>query len=408
VGPQLNAAISCAVVLLWVAMPVSIADDKAHAGHKNAAKTALGVVSLDVYAESPSRLHLLTGERLVAGQPPVLRYARSDDGGETWSAPMPVGEGQPTPDAVKRGNDAQIVASGDRLLAVWTTGAATKMGRGPLAASVSRDGGRTWTPGASPSDAAGVIDHAFTDLAADESGTFHAVWLDARGGEGSGKGLRYARSGDGGSTWSKNATLDSQCCECCWNSLLVGPGGRIEVLYRDRDPRDMVLIRSTDSGQTWTRPIIVGAFGWNVTACPHVGGALAATDRERKNLAAVVWTAKGDGVLGVFALTSSDAGQTWSDPTKLGGPQASRPDIVADANRVVAVWDEYLDTPEVSGNVPFAAVSSDQGRNWSEPRRLGGAGASHPRLVATSDGFRVFWTEQSAGKPVRWMSCTID
>ena len=403
-------AIVATVVMLIAGARVSIAaDDAAHAGHKTSAKKPAGVVSLDVYAETPSRLHLLIVERPGAGGSPVPRYMRSEDGGERWTTPVTVGEGQPAPEPVKRGNDAQIVAAGDRLLAVWTTGAATKMGRGPLAASASRDGGRTWTAAASPSDAPpGPIDHAFADLAADEAGNFHAVWLDARTGEG--KGLRYALSVDGGATWSKNLTLDAQCCECCWNALLVRPRGRVDVLYREKDPRDMALIRSVDAGVTWEKPITVGVFNWNVTACPHVGGALAAGGSDARTLSAVVWTARGDGALGVFALSSEDAGRTWSNPEPLGGPQASRPDLAAAAGRVVAVWDEYVETAEVSGNVVFAAASSDPGKTWSTPQRLSGisASASHPRVVPTSSGFRVFWTEQSSGKPVRWASQRIE
>lgn len=83
------------------------------------------------------------------------------------------------------------------------------MGRGALAASASSDGGRTWSPRRSPSDAAGaLVDQAFVDLSADEAGAFHAVRLDNRNGPDAGKGLRDARSTDGGATWSANATLD--------------------------------------------------------------------------------------------------------------------------------------------------------------------------------------------------------
>jgi Neuraminidase (sialidase) len=385
------------------------------ASHKDLAKVLLGVVSLDVYAESPSKLHLLIGERMAAGRPPQLSYFHSDDGGETWTDSVIVG-GELTPDPIKRGNDAQIVASGDRLYAVWTTGAATKMGRGPLAASHSGDGGKTWTPAKSPSDASGVIDHAFNDLAADDSGNFHAVWLDARPSAATltspdmpTKGLRYARSADGGVTWAKNQTLDAQCCECCWNYLLVQPGGRVNVLYRDKDPRDMALLRSNDAGHTWDAPVTVGAFDWNFTGCPHVGGALAAGGADKQNLSAVVWTAKGGSAFGVFALSSKDAGKTWGSPTQLGGPQASRPDIAAAGDRVIAVWDEFLEGADAAGNAAFAATSTDAGKTWSSPQMVSDpkVSISHPRIVTVGNGFRVFWTEQSSGKPVRWASRVV-
>jgi photosystem II stability/assembly factor-like uncharacterized protein len=389
----------------------------AHGGHGSSEKGTPGTVSLDVCADGP-RLHVLTADRPVAGAKPRLRYVRSDDGGETWSAPVPVGDGQPTPDPVKRGNDAQVVAAGDRLLAVWTVGADTRMGRGPLAAAASDDGGRTWTPAAGPSDSRLPIDHAFVDLAADDAGNFHCVWLDGRHGagpdgtvaDGAGKGLRYARSADGGRTWTPAATLDPQCCECCWNSLLVLPGGVVHVLYRDRDPRDMAVVTSTDGGRTWGKPSPVGAFAWDFTGCPHVGGALApGADDAGERLLGVVWTAKGGDSVGAFALASEDGGKTWAPPTRLGGPGSNRPDVAAGRGRAVAVWDEHVNTDQESGNVVFHAASADGGATWSKPARLSppGASATHPRVVRVGDGFRALWTQKEPGKPAAWRSVEV-
>jgi hypothetical protein len=61
-----------------------------------------------------------------------------------------------------------------------------------------RTAGGSGTPVPTPPTTAPNGDHAFVDVAADAAGTFHLVWLDARGGAGAGKGLRYARSTDGG------------------------------------------------------------------------------------------------------------------------------------------------------------------------------------------------------------------
>jgi hypothetical protein len=451
VGFELNWPTRAAIALLLglcFAVTSTAAERDAHAGHGkggggsgSAGKSALGVVSLDVYADG-AKLHLLTAERVTAGRPPEMRYQRSDDGGATWNAPVPVGAGQPTPDPAHRGLDAQIAASGDKLVAIWTTGAETRFGRGPLATAISDDGGKTWHAGPNPADDGLATDHAFAEIAADDAGNLHAVWLDGRArgvdaikasaspdskasgrgrGAGSGaggaptsagKGLRYARSIDGGRTWSANVTLDAQCCECCWNSLLALPGGVVHVLYRDRDPRDMSLISSSDGGKTWGKPSPVGAFNWAFDGCPHVGGALAATGADRKSLVATVWTAKGADALGVFAVALNDStdSNSPSTPMQLGGPQSSRPDITTDAQgTVVATWDAYVEDADHPGNRAFAAKSLDGGKTWSKPIALSAAGASatYPRVVSTGTGFRAFWTEQSPGKPVRWTSHVI-
>jgi hypothetical protein len=398
------------------AKPAPPGAKSAKGDHKSHAKTpaAVGVAGMDVYVDD-SRVHLLLATRAAAKDKPRLSYVGSTDGGATWSEPVAVGEGQPTPDPVKRGADAQIAAAGDRLVAVWTTGAETRFGRGPLASAVSSDGGRTWRPGPNPADDGLETDHAYVDLAADDAGAFHAVWLDGRGGEDAGKGLRYARSADGGATWSANATLDEQCCECCWNAIQTLPGGRVNVLYRNRDPRDMSLIASADGGRTWAEPVPVGAFDWAFDGCPHVGGALAGgaggagrAGSVDRTLFGVVWTAKGGADTGVFAVASPDGGTTWNPPVPLGGPQSNRPDVASPGGpRAAAVWDAYLDT---GGNAVFSATTTDGGATWSDPVRLSDdtAVATHPRVIATKDGFRTFWTEQRPGKPVAWVSRALE
>jgi hypothetical protein len=444
VGFELNRPTRAVLALLLglcCAVTTHAAERDAHAGHAKGrgaggGKSAVGVVSLDVYTDGAT-LHLLTAERVATGRPPEMRYQRSDDGGATWGAPVPVGAGQPTPDPAHRGLDAQIAASGDKLVAIWTTGAETRFGRGPLATATSEDGGKTWHAGPNPADDGLATDHAFAEITADDAGHFHAVWLDGRergvdaiksasaspdskaagGGGGAptsaGKGLRYARSTDGGRTWSANATLDAQCCECCWNSLLALPGGVVHVLYRDRDPRDMSLISSLDGGKSWDKPSPVGAFNWAFDGCPHVGGALAATGADRKSLVATVWTAKGADALGVFAVALNGSTEAGSRSTsmQLGGPQSSRPDVASDnQGTVVATWDAYVEDADQPGNRAFAAKSLDGGKTWSKPIALSAAGASatYPRVVPIASGFRAFWTEQSPGKPVRWISRVVE
>jgi hypothetical protein len=362
-----------------------------------------GVTSLDVYSEC-DRLHLLLAVR-QPGKPRELQYVRSDDGGASWSRPRPLGEGQPPPEIARRGMDVQIAAAGDHLVAAWTAhGDANRFGRGPIATALSSDGGKTWRAGPNPADDAADSDHAFIDIAADDAGTFHLTWLDARGGS---KGLLYARSTDGGSTWSKNVVVKPETCECCWNTIRTARGGKVFILFRDKNPRDMALVASHDGGKTWGKPVPVGCFEWDFGGCPHVGGGLATGgSTTNRDLHAVVWTAK-PGLAGTYALASSDAGATWSDPLKLDAT-ASHPDVACGGGggEVAAVWDAFID----GGTSVFAATSNHGGKSWSEPRRLSelGASATHPRIVRTSLGFLVFWTEHHGGKGAAWAVRKLD
>jgi hypothetical protein len=295
--------------------------------------------------------------------------------------------------------DPQIAAAGQKLCAAWTTAGTDAWGSGPIATALSADGGQTWVPGPNPADDGSTTGHGFIDLAADREGNFHLTWLDGRDGA---QGLRYASSRDAGCTWSANVTLKTGTCECCANRLAVGAGGEVGILFRDKGPRDMAAALSRDGGQRWLAPMRVGAFGWNFEGCPHVGGGLAFAGDK---LHAVVWTGQREHA-GVHYLGSAQRGETWSPPRRLGDATASHPDLAAgSAGEVAAAWD----SPAGEHSLIQAALSRDGGATWSTPARLSppAANASHPLIVPTSAGFRVFWTERPEAKPALWRSAPL-
>jgi hypothetical protein len=354
-----------------------------------------GVVSLDVYAQG-AVLDLLTAVR--QGEATELAHQRSRDGGRTWSAPtrLPLGAGGIHPP--HRGADAQVAAHGETVVALWTRPGTSRFGSGPLGTALSSDGGRTWRAGPNPADDGSQDGHGYADLIADAAGGFHAVWLDSRDG---GQGLRAARSADGGATWSPNATLDGRTCECCWNKLLAAGQRGVRVIYRDKDPRDLA-VAATDDGRTWRRLGPAGAFNWAFEGCPHVGGGLAQTMGAR--LHALAWTGE-EAHAGLHLLSSTDGGKSWGPPRRLGPESAHRGDLAGRGRVLAAVWDQ----PEEGGRAVFAALSPDGGGTWYDPRRLSQPGwnAGFPVVVASGTGFRAFWTESQGDAPARWQSAEI-
>lgn len=381
----------------------------AHAGHgshggTNATKPAmkavvrLGVESLDVYADG-STLHLLLAAYNATGQPPVLLHQRSTDSGASWSTATRVDAGATAPKSPHRGMDAQLAARGRQLIALWGTAGTGLFGSGPIATARSEDGGATWQPGPNPADDNLTTGHGFVDIAADAAGTFHLVWLDSRDGK---QGLRYAQSRDGGKSWAKNITLKPETCECCWNTLTLGSDGSVYTLYRDKQPRDMSVIASTDGGARWSDPAKVGRFNWDFTGCPHVGGGLAVRGDA---LHALVWTGA-TGHSGAYHLVSEDRGQSWSAPQRIGDADARRGDLASSGGQsLAAVWDRVGD----GESAVFASTSANGGKTWSEPRQLSAKGinAAYPRVVAVAGAYRVFWTESATGKPGVWQSAAL-
>ncbi len=350
-------------------------------------------MSIDVYAQDGT-LHLLTGAIKDGGR--VLMYQRSADDGATWSPAVRVDAHSPV-NMFRRGNDAQIAASGQEIVAVWTAKGTGWGGGGPLAAAVSRDGGKSWQPTAAPADDNSTTTHAFPELFANASG-FGLAWIDNRNAK---TGVRYAELPRAGTRWSANVTVEALSCECCWNTAAL-KGNKIFLMYRGNQPRDMMLASAQDApGAAWQRTAAVGAFDWKIEACPETGGSLIVAPSGVMH--ALAWTGK-DKQLGLHYLASRDEGRRWSEPVRIGSEDARRSTLAAAPDgTLAAAWDDTND------NRIHVAFSRD-GAKWSAQRTVSEAGrrAIGPRLVAVRDGFRVFWTEARAeGSEYEWKSATI-
>jgi hypothetical protein len=363
----------------------------AAAAHAGADGGGAGALGLDLHAQGDV-VDLLVAVR--AGKDTTLEHRRSRDGGRTWSAPATVPTGAAGLANPHRGADPQLAAAGDRIVVLWTAPGSSPWGSGPLATALSADGGRTWTAGPNPADDRSTGGHGYADLAADPAGAFHAVWLDGRDG---GQGLRAAVSDDGGRSWRRNVTVDDRTCECCWNRAIAPAARSVRVIYRDKDPRDLFVAGTEDGGATWSRRGAAGDFRWQFEGCPHVGGGLAQTGDGR--LHALSWTAA-DGREGQWVLASSDGGRTWTPPARLGGPRAHRGDLAAADRRLAAVWDEA----SADGSTVLGAVSADGGTGWPAPRVLSeaGASASFPVAAATARGFLACWTQTRGEAAAEW------
>ncbi|MDN5864236.1 MAG: exo-alpha-sialidase [Gammaproteobacteria bacterium] len=345
------------------------------------------VKSLDVYVDG-STIHLLLAGPV--GEKMAVRYLESTDGGKTWSERVAVPTYGKPPYGIYRGADAQIAASGKHLIAVWPTHGSGWGGSGPLVSAISNDGGKTWYPGPDPAGPGSTKAEGYVDIAADDDGVFHTVWLDSSTGR---QGLHYARSDDGGRHWSPAQTIDAVTCECCWNTFLAAPDGRLYVLYRNIDPRDMELAVSTNGGDSWRQRSTVGKFGWDYKGCPETGGGLVvATGASQPVLRAVVWTGE-QGQVGLHYLVSTDGGQNWKLSQRMGDTNARHSDMATlDGGHIAVVWDAV----EKNGHSAiFVIESKDGGSTWSKPRQLSAPDTegTHPRIVAAADGYTVFWTQ---------------
>lgn len=386
------------------ALLVSVSGCRETPAQNETSKAELRASCFDV-ASADGAVHLLYGE---PGKDKTLsfHYLKRTPADQQWPKPVLVPTSHAVPGNHHRGNDPQIAVHGNNLMALWTAKGGGPFGSGPLATAISKDGGKTWQAGPSPTpktDDTKDIGYRFPATVAGD-GAFHVVWIHA---EGEDRSLRYSRLAFDSAQWSDPTVIDSTSCACCWNELKIDADGKIFVLYRDEKPRDMAFAVSNDRGQTWTRTGAVGDFKWEFNGCPHVGGGLdvaPGTNAEQNFLVSSVWSGHTNHS-GAYVLTSQDNGQSWSSPTQLGSSKVGRhtDSAILSTTNAAVTWDE----PSANGQAVFIAKTKDGGKTWTPPEQLStsGAKAKYPRLLASNNQFIVLWTEEAeTGAPLLRMN----
>ena len=218
--------------------------------------------------------------------------------------------------------------------------------------------------------------------------------MGASGGAGDRRTV-VAVSEDGGRTWG--APIDAQGPEEKVREIappVVGPDGAVYIAWRNRDDpqatvgtsnRPIVVAKSTDGAQTWTRTPI-GDVGPAPTTAPPPAGSSGyprmAVDPKNGNLYVVYVGFNAD--LDVLFQRSTDRGATWSPPKRInddpagnGARQLTPQVFVAPNSRVDVVWVDtrnayptpVIPRPAGYGDV-YHASSSDGGATFSSNRRI--------------------------------------
>lgn len=347
--------------------------------------------TLDVYAEG-NTIHALLSGVDKEPRPAILRYVQSLDAGKTWSTPIAVNKNITSVKPSKRGNDFQIAAHGDTVMAAWrTTGDDPWIGI--ISAAQSLDKGKTWYKIPSPvSSKYSQIDQGYFDLTADPQGTFHIIWLDDREEVGDSQGLRFASFNPNNKTWIGHSDLEASSCTCCWNNITSDTQGNIHVLYRNNDPRDMMTISSLDGGKSWKKPKEVWPFNWGFIGCPHQGGGITTTQVNNETVIhSVIWNGN-EGKRGLFYHQKTLTETKVMPLINIGDDSSASGDIAAiDSDHLGIVYSTGIG----ENKKIMAKLSDDGGISWQKPHRLtiSGVEPSHPKIIGTPEGFRFFWTE---------------
>ena len=220
----------------------------------------------------------------------TILFAKSETPGGPLGTPVAVN--QPDENPYHRQEAPALIVRGQDVFVAWSMAhpkmTPDKPFSGELRLSRSSDGGRSFGPSTLVNDDNQVIQHTFDALQVAPDGVLHRAWIDGREGK-KDPGTFVARSTDSGRTITKNFKVDDNTCVCCRTSIATSDDGIVYVAWRkifDGNVRETVVSRSTDGGQTFSQPIVVGNDRWVYQACPHRPASLGV---DRLGRLYVVW-----------------------------------------------------------------------------------------------------------------------
>ena len=326
--------------------------------------------------------------RVEQGQ---ILVSRSDDNGARFAPGLPVLARAEAVVADGESRPQLRVARDGTLLLVWTLEVPEKRFAGQIRFARSSDGGKTWTDPITLNDDGRVTSHRFPALTTNGFGQVVVAWLDARdrdvagGKEGgyAGVSIYVAESSNNGLHFDDNKRLAEHTCECCRTALTWGRGGAVafwRTLF-DVNTRDFAL------AEVRTRRVSRAVVDdWKVDACPHHGGGVAADADGRLHF---VWFTNGAQRQGLFY--ANRLGDATSAPLPLGRLEAQpgHADVAAAGRRVLVVWREF-DGERYS----IHALRSDNGgASFLPPQRLAdtAGAADYPVPLVDADRMLVVW-----------------
>jgi hypothetical protein len=288
----------------------------------------------------------------------------------------------------------QVAAGpGGELYALYTVGKDVG-GRYPASAlrfARSDDAGTSWSAPVSINEGEAFGAHSFHALIAGADGAVYASWINN---DPKHPGVWLRASRDGGRSWeASHAVYPDPTCPCCRTALALAKDGTLYLAWRaifPGDVRDIVVMRSKDGGATWSAPVRPRADDWVFPGCPHAGPSLKVADDGSVHIS--WWTGKA-GAAGVWYARSADSGATWTSmPIDTAGtPRAAHIQLAVSAQRVVIGWDGGHEGPPGV----FVKTSGDGGTSFGPSLRLSDAAvaATFPVLGIVRDSITVAWTQ---------------
>ena len=318
----------------------------------------------------------------------TLAFARLT--GEVWDTAQVISEGRNW--FVNWADFPALSVDSSGMVAHWLQMSATGTYDYDIRARFYSQRQATWTEARTIHTDGISAEHGFVSMLPLNDGTTLISWLDGRkimhseppGAMTLRAGI-FDKSGANVSEWE----LDHRVCDCCQTSSAMTEQGPI-IVYRDRsqeEVRDIYATRLLDG--VWTLPEAIFSDNWQVAGCPVNGPSVAARNKR----VAVAWfSAKGD-LPKIQLVLSTDSGLSFSAPIVVASLNTNgRVDTtILDSDNIVVSW---MDT---SGEAKIMLSRYDLNGGYLSTTQVAVSSASRrsgfPIIDAVGNSVYVTWTD---------------
>lgn len=396
-GPPVLAALAALAGLAVCAVLASSAHAQMAPGMRMGAKVELGTSA----ALDPQGV-LWIASKEVAPASPAAQYVvlqSSRDMGASWSSPRFV---QQTPEPVAADGESRpkLAFGGQGQIYVAYTRPLARPYTGEIRFARSLDGGQTFSAPVTVHTNRDEITHRFESMVVDKAGRIYIAWIDKRDGELArahkekyrGAAIYYAVSDDGGVSFKGDFKVADHSCECCRIALALTPQGTPVAMWRhvfEPNVRDHAMRALTPDGVL--PPLVRTTFDdWHIDACPHHGPSLAfAADGTRHQTWFNVRGEQG----GVFYAVAGTDGKLGA-VQQLGSAQAEHADLLVDGKAISLAWKQF----DGKATAILGRYSRDGGATWTSATLATTRGNSdQPHLLAMPSGAVLVWRTQDEG-----------
>ena len=181
------------------------------------------------------------------------------------------------------------------------------------------------------------------------------------------RGVMTQVSFDGGASWRSSVVPGiTKCAGGSWDRasnpwLSFGPQGELYhsalVLNKEKTASDILVSKSGDGGATWGAPAsVAGAIGLNDK--PSV-----TADGLRAGNVYVVWQRQNTG--STYIARSTDGASTWESPRVVLSKQLMGAEVLAHPSGALLTMGGRLQGPNIKNSAVIALTSPDAGATWS-------------------------------------------